>query len=151
MSLRWRLGSVGALVLLLSVWISSGVSANCIGEPAVLESDQLRVVTLNIAHGRRDARNQVFLSEDTIRGNLLDLGVLMDRAEADMIALQEADAESWWSGDFNHVDLLRDNTMYGCALHGIHASNRIYDFGTALLSPHPLRQLPEYLFHNRSY
>lgn len=113
-----------------------GSALACPREPAVLTSGLLRVATLNMAHGRRDARNQVFLDEEAIRANLLELGALMDRAEADMIALQEADAASWWSGDFNHVDFLTENTMYGCSLHGIHASNRIYDFGTALVSPH---------------
>ena len=102
----------------------------------MLESEFLRVVTLNMAHGRKDARNQMFLGDETIRENLLELGRLLDRAEADVIALQEADAESAWSGKFNHVELLAQNTLYPCYEHGIHASNRFYDFGTALLSPH---------------
>ena len=121
------------------VWAPAGFAADCPDEARVLQRDFLRAVTLNVAHGRKDARNQVFLSEATIRENLSELGRLMDRAEADMIAIQEADAPSWWSGEFNHVEFLSDNTMYGCHLHGIHASNRIYNFGTALLSPHALQ------------
>jgi len=101
---------------------------------AVIESDSIRVVTLNVAHGRKDGRNQMLLKEDTIRSNLLELAQLLDRANADVIALQEADAESNWSGGFNHVDFLAENSIYGCSHHGIHASNRMYDFGTALLS-----------------
>ena len=111
--------------------------ANCSEPPGVLEADFLRVVTLNMAHGRKDARNQMLLKEETIRKNLLELGRLLDRAEADIVALQEADAESAWSGKFNHVELLAESTSYPCYEHGIHASNRFYDFGTALLSPHP--------------
>lgn len=110
--------------------------AYCSGEPAVLDSEYLRVVTLNVAHGRKDARNQMFLKEEAIRENLRELGALMDRADADMIALQEADAPSRWSGRFDHVEFLRENTNYKCGEHGIHASNRVYDFGTALISPH---------------
>ncbi|MBT8064202.1 MAG: endonuclease/exonuclease/phosphatase family protein [Gammaproteobacteria bacterium] len=111
-------------------------SALCPEAAAVLESDQLRVVTLNMAHGRKDARNQMLLKGETIRANLAELGALLDRAEADVIALQEADAPSAWSGRFDHVGFLAESTSYPCYEHGIHASNRMYDFGTALISPH---------------
>ena len=106
---------------------------------SVLESGFLRVVTLNVAHGRGDGKNQVFLKEETIRNNLIELGELFDRAKADVIALQEADAESSWSGEFDHVAMLSENTRYGCYFHGIHASNRMFEFGTALLSPHAFK------------
>ena len=118
-------------------WVTPGAWANCPDGTVIVEREFLRVVTLNMAHGRKDARNQMFLKEQTIRQNLLELGELLDRADADMIALQEADAPSKWSGKFDHVKFLSENTMYGCTIHGIHASNRIYDFGTALLSKHP--------------
>lgn len=125
--------------VLLAALLPAGIVADCPNEPRNLERESLRVVTLNVAHGRKDARNQIFLSEGTIRENLMELGRLMDRAEADMIAIQEADAASWWSGKFNHVEFLSSHSMYGCHLHGIHASNRIYQFGTALLSPYTLQ------------
>jgi endonuclease/exonuclease/phosphatase family metal-dependent hydrolase len=104
---------------------------------AVIDTDFVRVVTLNVAHGRKDGKNQMLLKEETIRNNLVTLGELLDQAEADVIALQEADAASSWSGKFSHVDFLAEKTVYRCSFHGIHASNRIYDFGTALLSQHP--------------
>lgn len=103
---------------------------------SVLESEVLLVATLNIAHGRKDSANQMLLSEEAVRGNLLDLTALLDRASADVIALQEVDAASAWSGGFNHVALLLEHSGYRCAVHGIHASNRLYAFGTALISPH---------------
>lgn len=81
----------------------------------------------------------MLLSGEAIRENLLELGGLLNRADADIIALQEADAASWWSGKFDHVGFLAENTNYHCTLHGIHASNRIYDFGTALISKHSLQ------------
>lgn len=111
----------------------------CQDKTSVVDSRYLTVVTLNMAHGRKDARNQMLLSGDAIRENLLELGGLLDRADADIIALQEADAASWWSGKFDHVGFLAKNTIYHCTLHGVHASNRIYDFGTALISKHSLQ------------
>ena len=122
--------------MILLVLLPVKATAECLDEPSVLESEFLRVVTLNIAHGRKDARNQMFLKEEAIRDNLLEAAGLMDEAEADVIALQEADAESKWSGKFNHVELLAENSTYACVVHGIHASNRIYNFGTALMSRH---------------
>jgi len=117
----------------------TGLQGDCAADgnsPTVLESDELRVATLNIAHGRKDSANQMLLSEERVRANLLDLAQLLDRAAADAIALQEADAESAWSGDFDHVEFLLEHSKYGCSVHGIHASNRLYAFGTAVISPH---------------
>jgi len=133
-------GLLSLLVFLLMVL--SDANADCIDAEdgtAAIDSDIIRVVTLNMAHGRKDGKNQMFLKEGTIRNNLLELARLLDRAEADVIALQEADAESAWSGKFDHVDFLTQKSAYGCSHHGIHASKRFYDFGTALLSSHPFR------------
>ena len=104
-----------------------------------IESDVIRVATLNIAHGRKDGRNQMLLGEDTIRSNLVEVAGLLDRSEADVIALQEVDAVSRWSGKFNHLDLLSANSAYACTHHGLHASGWLYDFGTALLARRTFR------------
>ncbi len=129
-------------LLTCSLMMVLDAAADCPGVvdgSAVIESDFIRVVTLNVAHGRKDGRNQMLLKDETIRSNLLELAQLLDRAEADVIALQEADAESSWSGGFNHVDFLAENSTYDCSHHGVHASNRMYDFGTALLSGRPFQ------------
>lgn len=115
-------------------------SAGCLdrrsGGVEVIESPALRVATLNIAHGRGESANQMLLSSETIRENLTGLAGLLDRAAADAIALQEVDAASSWSGKFNHLEYLLQNSGYGCWVHGVHANNRLYHFGTALISPH---------------
>ena len=129
-------------LLACSLMLMLDAGADCpeaVGGSAVIEADFIRVVTLNVAHGRKDGKNQMLLKEETIRNNLLELAHLLDRAEADVIALQEVDAESSWSGDFNHVDFLAEKSAYACSHHGVHASNRMYDFGTALLSERPFQ------------
>ena len=117
----------------------TGPQAGCDGggesAPAI-ESEVLRVATLNIAHGRKDSANQVLLREERVRGNLLELAQLLDRSGADALALQEADAESSWRGNFDHVEFLLKHSGYRCSVHGIHASNRFYAYGTAVISPH---------------
>jgi endonuclease/exonuclease/phosphatase family metal-dependent hydrolase len=78
----------------------------------------------------------MLLSGETIEGNLLRIADLFHRSKADVIALQEADAESIWSGQFNHVALLAELSGFPCYVHGLHANSRLYDYGTALISRH---------------
>ena len=124
-------------VALVCALLTPDAAAEC---PAVeegvgaIESTSIRAVTLNVAHGRKDGRNQMLLGEETIRSNLLEVADFLDRSEADVIALQEVDAESKWSGKFHHLDFLSENSAYVCSYHGLHASGRMYDFGTALLA-----------------
>ena len=139
---RFPAKKCGLTLVLLLCWVTvtSALAADCADRtPVVLEKDSLRVLTLNVAHGRKDGKNQMLLSGETIRSNLVELGQLLDKAEADVVALQEADAESAWSGRFNHVEFLSENSTYDCSFLGVHASNRVYDFGTALLSRYPFQ------------
>ena len=116
-------------------------------EPAsVIESPVLRVVTLNVAHGRKDGMNQVLQKTETINNNLREVARVLKLADAHVVALQEADAESSWSGKFNHVEFLAEQADYPCAFHGVHANGRWYDFGTALISKHPFSGTFSYSF-----
>ena len=129
-----------ASVALVCALLTPDAAAECpAAEEGVgaIESTFIRAVTLNVAHGRKDGRNQMLLGEETIRSNLVEVADFLDRSEADVIALQEVDAESKWSGKFDHLDFLSDNSAYACTYHGIHASGWLYDFGTALLARRP--------------
>ena len=131
-----------ASVALVCALLTPDVAAECPAAEAgldAIESTSIRAVTLNVAHGRKDGRNQMLLGEETIRSNLVEVADFLDRSEADVIALQEVDAESKWSGKFNHLDFLSENSVYVCSYHGLHASGRLYDFGTALLAQKPFR------------
>ena len=64
----------------------------------------LRVMTLNLAHGRGEAFHQLFQKSTTIIQNLDEISAMLKREQADVVALQEADAPSFWSGNFHHVD-----------------------------------------------
>jgi endonuclease/exonuclease/phosphatase family metal-dependent hydrolase len=103
----------------------------------VITSPLLSVLTLNLAHGRKDSFNQMFQKTDTTRRNLKEIADFFNSSGADVIALQEADAPSRWSGKFNHVDFIADNSVFPCRLHASHATKYMYDFGTALLSRVP--------------
>ncbi len=113
------------------------VNCNTQTQPHVITSPLLSVLTLNLAHGRGDAFNQMLQKTSTTRSNLEDIAVFLSNSGADLIALQEADSPSRWSGKFNHVEFVSQNSPYPCSIHAHHASKYMYDFGTALLSSVP--------------
>ena len=97
-------------------------------------ADTLNVMSLNLAHGRKDSINQFLVSEEQTRQNLHDIAEVLEQRDIDVLALQEADAPSRWSGGFDHLAELSMQTAYTERLHSLHARNWIYNFGTALLS-----------------
>ena len=67
---------------------------------------QLKVATLNLAHGRKHALNQLLVSGSTTKQNLLDVATYLRKQNIDIVDLQEADASSPWSGGYDHVAYL---------------------------------------------
>jgi len=103
----------------------------------VIKSRQLSVLTLNLAHGRKDAFNQMLQKTTTTRRNLEEIAKFINDSGADLVALQEADSPSRWSGKFDHVKFISDRSPFPCLIHASHARKYMYDFGTALLSRVP--------------
>lgn len=103
-------------------------------ETGAYAGDTLRVLSLNLAHGRGTALNQLLVTSEGTRNNLVSVAATLQAYSPDVVALQEADDASRWSGNFNHVQWLRDRSGYACWLHGVHAESVLYRFGTALLT-----------------
>lgn len=125
-----------ALVIPFCTFAAQEQSSQCAdgGPEAVIQSPTLTVSTLNISHGRNSALNQMFVSTERTYDNLDKIAALLDKMDADIVALQEADAASKWSGKFDHVQYLVDNSRFNCFIHGRQARSRLYSYGTALLS-----------------
>ncbi|HXT52108.1 MAG TPA: hypothetical protein VN811_13770, partial [Thermoanaerobaculia bacterium] len=49
----------------------------------------LRLLTLNVAHGRKLATHQALLSPTTVRRNVEEIASLLRESRADVVALQE--------------------------------------------------------------
>jgi endonuclease/exonuclease/phosphatase family metal-dependent hydrolase len=105
--------------------------------PPLVVTGDLSILTLNVAHGRNQALNQMLLGREKTRQNLLEIATLLQRSGADIIALQEADGPSRWSGNFDHVELLAQQSGYPWYVRGSHASSWLYDYGVAILSRVP--------------
>lgn len=98
----------------------------------------LRVMTLNIAHGRKDGFHQVFQFSSTIRSHLDLIADMIRREDPDIVALQEADGPCWWSGKLDHVQYLADKTGMAYCFRGAHMKLFFLSYGTAILSKYPL-------------
>jgi len=110
-----------------------------IGE--AIQSEALTLLSLNLAHGRKDGPNQIFLSTNTIRSNLQDIATLLTKVNADVVALQEADGPSAWSGKFDHVAYLSESAGYDWNIRSDHAKGNLINFGTGLLSTVPFQEI----------
>ena len=106
--------------------------------PADIELGTLKIITLNVAHGRSDGRHQSLLRTKTIRKNLDRIARALVREAPDVVALQEADGPAIWSGSFDHVDYLADHADFAHHFRGEHVKGLRLSYGTALLSQLPL-------------
>jgi len=136
----WVIGS-----LLLAACATSGErgapSIESISPPPRLQSvaavaapGQLTVMTMNIAHARRDGFHQLLQSTSTAIDNLNAIGTLLHQQAADIVALQEADGPSFWNGNFDHVAYLAQTGAFAQHVRGDHARGPRLAYGTALLS-----------------
>ncbi len=106
----------------------------------------LKVVSLNIAHGRGDALNQLLLDRTDFEANLGRIAELLVALDADIVALQEADGPSRWSGGFDHVAALAEAAAYPWYERAGHAQSWLFDYGTALLSRQPFSEVLNHTF-----
>jgi len=102
--------------------------------------ERLRVLTLNVAHGRGNRLVQRVMRRGRTETQLERIAGLLRREQAHVVALQEADAHAFWSGRFNHVDFLARRT--GCAgyMQMRHVDGMGLAYGTALLASCELRE-----------
>lgn len=137
MSVRSRLNGLGG---------TRRARATATPQPAPLPFEPpaehaVRLLTLNVAHGRKLATHQALLSPHTVRKNLEEIAVVLRAARADVVALQEADGPSAWSGNFDHVALLAHLCGHAAHYRGEHNSFSLrrapLASGTALLSRSP--------------
>lgn len=94
----------------------------------------MRVLSLNVAHGRAEGRHQLLQSSSHRERTLSRIAALFEREQPDVVGLQEVDGPSFWSGGFCHVDTLARRSAFSFAVHGAHVERRGLRYGTGLLS-----------------
>lgn len=98
----------------------------------------LKVVSLNVAHSRGIGRHQLLQGENTAREHLDAVAAMLERENSDVVALQEVDGPSIWSGKFDHVRYLAEQTGYAQIVRGTHLKAPGLDYGTALMTRYPI-------------
>jgi endonuclease/exonuclease/phosphatase family metal-dependent hydrolase len=102
---------------------------------------RFRIVTFNIAHGRGLSPLPGLHGRRRFERNLRKIARLFDELEPDIVALQEIDEDSRWSGSFDHLAYLNAFAEFPHAVFG--ATNRRaggyqLNYGNAILSRHPI-------------
>lgn len=76
----------------------------------------------------------------------MDIADVISSQDADVVALQEADGASRWSGNFDHVAFIADQAGYPWFYRAAHATSWLFTYGTAILSRFPMTETIEHTF-----
>jgi endonuclease/exonuclease/phosphatase family metal-dependent hydrolase len=113
----------------------------------------LKVMTMNIRHGRGPRRGTRPWQGDAFRRTTRQVADMLRAREPHVVALQEADRHSLFTGRFNHLAKIADRGGFGRAAHGTHFSLRYRRFGlfygTSILSKLPLHSVRSQRFRAR--
>lgn len=152
-----------SLVLLSSVLLLLGCSPinlsadnNIINQPGLInqidktDDTTMTVISMNIAHGRKDKFHQAFLEDEEIKSNVDHIVKMSNREQPFLVALQEADGPSSWSGKFNHVEYISNQTGLKNYFQGYHVDKFGLQYGTAILSSNELHSSKSHTFDSRS-
>ncbi len=88
-----------------------------------------------------------------MQAHLRRIAALLNRLDADVVALQEIDQDSRWAGNFDHLEYLREHTGYPFALHGVTTRRAgLFNlcYGNAFLSRLPLEEGESVAFGRRT-
>lgn len=107
----------------------------------------LKVMTLNLGHGKGRGMIQELVSNNKTRKNLDEIADILVRECPDVAAFQEADIKSRRSGNFNHVHYIAEHAGYREAIHGEHVKGLGFHHGTALISMLKIRDPLSIIFN----
>ncbi len=112
----------------------------------------LRLLTLNIAHGRGLLPYQGIQSRVMIERQLGRIADLLKRENADIACLQEVDASSHWNRNIDLLDFLQKEADFPHAYLGVH-NRRMGDkplaYGNGILSRFPFLETQTHPFGER--
>jgi len=103
---------------------------------------KLRILTLNIAHGRGLSTYQGFHKAKGIERNLNKIALLLKRISPDIAALQEVDACSHWNKRIHLLEYLQQAAQFDHGQMGIntHREGRLpLSYGNGVLSNLPIQ------------
>lgn len=134
---------LAAIAVAFPAWAASGINQDLHVQhyPDTMlptAKDSINLVSLNLAHGRKTNVSQILTSKEQIEKNLTLVSQFLVDVDADIVALQEADLPSWWSGDFDHISYIAHRTGHYQSAHTSHVQSWFGQYGTAVLSKHEI-------------
>lgn len=97
------------------------------------------VMTLNLAHGRGDGLSQMLQTRSRISRKLEEIAAVVRREQIDILAVQEADKPSWWSGNTDHVRAIADASELPWSAHATNVKGLGLGYGTAVAARSPIQ------------
>jgi len=113
----------------------------------------LRLLTLNIAHGRGLSTYQGFHSAKGIERNLRRIVHLLEKQAPDIVALQEVDEDSHWNKGIHLLDFIKEAAGYDdsyLGVHNIRCGRLPLAYGNGLLSRFPIEHAEHEAFGGAS-
>ena len=114
-------------------------------------SKRLRILTLNIAHGRGLSSYQGFHGVRGIERNLQKIARLLERENADIVTMQEVDESSHWNQHIHLLDFLKAEVGYldSCLkVHNRRIGRLPLAYGNGILSRFPIEYVDYRSFGN---
>lgn len=108
--------------------------------------DSLTLFSINMAHGRGEGENQIFQSNDIIKKYVDKIGNLVKRESADIVALQESDDNSWWSGNFSHTQQIAKIADLPYVIQGKNIDGLGLSYGASIITNLNIINAKEYTF-----
>jgi len=105
----------------------------------VADSETLCVATFNLAHLRGHGRHQIVTTAAARQRYLKALDQTLSDHDIALLALQEVDGPSWWSGGLDMADLIASSRDWTACLRSSSVRGLGLDYGNALLSRFRLR------------
>jgi endonuclease/exonuclease/phosphatase family metal-dependent hydrolase len=106
-----------------------------------MASGTIKLLTLNIAHGRGPILHQGLVKQKTILKWMGKIVELLNDLQPDIVALQEIDEDSQWNGNLDLLEFLRSKTGFEFAAYGMHNQHHgkyRLKYGNAFLSRFPI-------------
>ena len=108
--------------------------------------NSIRILSLNIGHGRGAQLHQILVGKKGVVKNIDRIAHEIMLQKSDIVALQEIDGPSIWSGSISHNQRIAKSSSLPYEFRGTHVRMPSLTYGTAILSKYPFTNTDSKIF-----
>lgn len=116
------------------------------GSSVIRMGNTLKIMTLNIAHGRNDSPHQIFQSKEHIQKQLSAIADLVRKHQSTIVTLQETDNPTFWSNYIDQTASIAQDTALDWHVHSDHVDGLGVHYGTSIISRFKLTDAVSHTF-----